>query len=196
MTNWDVAKLSPPEPEKETEYLKNNLLPNIKMFKEDIQSKLGANHPEVPELYNTTLKFIKAESMNLTIDERQEYIRDLNKEFGYETSRNLITIKNNTETETEDEEKAVLPLSKTQIGSKYNINIDTLNKFIEVKPKVGEVTQQAPGRTDPIDLITNEMLVKAGYITEDENKFSNTNSFKKIFARRKFLTDLYKDLNI
>ena len=198
MTNWDVAKLSPLEENKETEYLKNNLLPNIKIFKEDIQSKLGANHPEVLEVYNTTLNFIKADSMNLTIDERQEYIRDLNKEFGYETSRNLITIKNNTKTEdeTEDEEKAVLPLSKTQIGSKYNINIDTLNKFIEVKPKVGGVTQQAPGRTDPIDLVTNDMLMNAGYITEDENKFSNTNSFKKIYARRKFINDLYKDLNI
>lgn len=194
MTNWDVAKLSPPEAEKETEYLKNNILPNIKFFKEDIQSKLGPNHPEVPELYNDTLTFIKADSMNLTIDERQEYIKDLNKEFGYETSRNLITIKNNTEIE--NEEKTVLPLSKTQIGSKYNINIDTLNKFIEVKPKIGGVTQQAPGRTDPIDLVTNDMLVNAGYITEDENKFSNINSFKKIYARRKFINDLYKDLNI
>jgi hypothetical protein len=129
--------------------------------------------------------------MNLTIDERQEYIKDLNKEFGYETSRNLITIKNNTEIE--NEEKTVLPLSKTQISSKYNINIDTLNKFIEVKPKVGGVTQQAPGRTDPIDLVTNDMLVNAGYITEDEKKYD---PFKKIYFRRKFINDLYKDLNI
>ena len=108
MTNWDVAKLSPPEAEKETEYLKNNILPNIKFFKEDIQSKLGPNHPEVPELYNDTLTFIKADSMNLTIDERQEYIKDLNKEFGYETNRNLITIQNNTETEDEENNSTTL----------------------------------------------------------------------------------------
>jgi len=200
MTNWDVATLSPPEEKKETEYLKNNLLPNIKIFKEDIQSKLGANHPEVLDVYNTTLKFIKGESMNLTIDERQEYIRDLNKEFGYETSRNLITIENNDGTE--DEENKMPPkvvkksMSINDVSSKYKLNEELVNKFIEVKPKVGGVTQQAPGRTDPIDLVTNDMLMNAGYITEDENKFSNTNSFKKIYARRKFINDLYKDLNI
>lgn len=97
MTNWDVASMSPVEPERETEYLKNELLPNIKTFKEDIQTKLGANHPQVSELYATTLTFIKAESMNLDIDERQEYIKDLNREFGYETSRNLISEDRNDE---------------------------------------------------------------------------------------------------
>jgi len=97
MTNWDVASMSPVEPERETQYLKNELLPNIKTFKEDIQTKLGANHPQVAELYATTLTFIKAESMNLNIDERQEYIRDLNREFGYETSRNLISEDRNDE---------------------------------------------------------------------------------------------------
>ena len=193
MTNWDVAKLSPPEPEKETEYLKNELLPNIKTFKEDIQTKLGANHPEISKLYETTLKFIQADSMSLTIDERQEYIRDLNTEFGYETSRNLIS-------ETTDEEitdsimppKAVKePMSIDAVSSKYKVDEDFINKLISIKPKVGGVTQQAPFREDPIDLITDKMLYDAGYIS----KGKDAPGFK-MFGRRKFIKDLYNDLQL
>jgi len=193
MTNWDVAKLSPPEPEKETEYLKNELLPNIKTFKEDMQTKLGANHPQVTELYATTLTFIKAESMDLNIDERQEYIRDLNREFGYETSRNLIT-------EGRDDEvidpimppKAVKEvISIEDVSSKYKINEELINKLIGMKPKTGPVTQQAPGRTDPIDLITKEMLYDAGYISKGKDAIG----FQAI-GRRRFIRDLYKDLQL
>ena len=193
MTNWDVAKLSPPEPEKETEYLKNELLPNIKTFKEDIQTKLGANHPEVSKLYETTLKFIQADSMSLTIDERQEYIRDLNTEFGYETSRNLIS-----ETTDEDTTDTVMPpkvvkepMSINAVSSKYKIDEDFINKLISIKPKVGGVTQQAPFREDPIDLITDEMLYDAGYISKGKDAAGF-----KFFGRRQFIKDLYNDLQL
>lgn len=191
MTNWDIAKLSPVEPERETEYLKNELLPNIKTFKEDIQSKLGANHPEVYNVYATTLEFIKADSMDLTIDERQQYIRDLNREFGYETSRNLIP---------EDKDDEVIdtimppkkePISIEKISSKYKINEELINKLIDMKPQVGPVTQQAPGRTDPIDLITKEMLYDAGYISKGKDALA----FQMI-GRRNFIRDLYKDLQL
>ena len=191
MTNWDIAKLSPVEPERETEYLKNELLPNIKTFKEDVQSKLGANHPEVYNVYATTLEFIKADSMDLTIDERQQYIRDLNREFGYETSRNLIP---------EDKDDEVIdtimppkkePISIEKISSKYKINEELINKLIDMKPKVGPVTQQAPGRTDPIDLITKEMLYDAGYISKGKDALA----FQMI-GRRNFIRDLYKDLQL
>lgn len=193
MTNWDVAKLSPPEPERETEYLKNELLPNIKTFKEDIQTKLGANHPEVSKLYETTLKFIQADSMSLTIDERQEYIRDLNREFGYETSRNLIS-------ETTDEEitdsimppKAVKePMSINAVSSKYKVDEDFINKLISIKPKAGGVAQQAPFREDPIDLVTDKMLYDAGYITQGKD----APAFK-MFGRRQFIRDLFEDLQL
>lgn len=191
MTNWDIAKLSPVEPERETEYLKNELLPNIKTFKEDVQSKLGANHPEVYNVYATTLEFIKADSMDLNIDERQQYIRDLNREFGYETSRNLIP---------EDKDDEVIdtmmppkkePISIEKISSKYKINEELINKLIDMKPKVGPVTQQAPGRTDPIDLITKEMLYDAGYISKGKDALA----FQMI-GRRNFIRDLYKDLQL
>jgi hypothetical protein len=193
MTNWDVAKLSPPEPEKETEYLKNELLPNIKTFKEDIQSKIGANHPEVSKLYETTLKFIQADSMSLTIDERQEYIRDLNREFGYETSRNLIN-----ETTDEDITDTIMPpkaikkpMSINAVSSKYKIDEDFINKLISIKPKIGGVSQQAPFREDPIDLITDKMLYDAGYISEGKD----APGFK-MFGRRKFIRDLFEDLQL
>lgn len=191
MTNWDIAKLSPVESERETEYLKNELLPNIKTFKEDVQSKLGANHPEVYNVYATTLEFIKADSMDLTIDERQQYIRDLNREFGYETSRNLIP---------EDKDDEVIdtimppkkePISIEKISSKYKINEELINKLIDMKPQVGPVTQQAPGRTDPIDLITKEMLYDAGYISKGKDALA----FQMI-GRRNFIRDLYKDLQL
>ena len=191
MTNWDIAKLSPVEPERETEYLKNELLPNIKTFKEDVQSKLGANHPEVYNVYATTLEFIKADSMDLNIDERQQYIRDLNREFGYETSRNLIP---------EDKDDEVIdtimppkkePISIEKISSKYKINEELINKLIDMKPKIGPVTQQAPGRTDPIDLITKEMLYDAGYISKGKDALA----FQMI-GRRNFIRDLYKDLQL
>ena len=136
MTNWDVAKLSPPEPERETEYLKNELLPNIKTFKEDIQTKLGANHPEVSKLYETTLKFIQADSMSLTIDERQEYIRDLNREFGYETSRNLIS-------ETTDEEitDSIMPPKAVKVLPKIkNITNEYKEKGVIKKHKGRKLT--------------------------------------------------------
>ncbi len=193
MTNWDVAKLSPPEPEKETKYLKNELLPNIKTFKEDIQSKIGANHPEVSKLYETTLKFIQADSMSLTIDERQEYIRDLNREFGYETSRNLIN-----ETTDEDITDTIMPpkaikkpMSINAVSSKYKIDEDFINKLISIKPKIGGVSQQAPFREDPIDLITDKMLYDAGYISEGKD----APGFK-MFGRRKFIRDLFEDLQL
>lgn len=193
MTNWDVAKLSPPEPEKETEYLKNELLPNIKTFKEDIQTKLGANHPEVSKLYETTLKFIQADSMSLTIDERQEYTRDLNREFGYETSRNLIS-----ETTDEDTTDTIMPpkvvkepMSINAVSSKYKIDEDFINKLISIKPKIGGVSQQAPFREDPIDLITDEMLYNAGYISKGKDAAGF-----KMFGRRKFIRDLFEDLQL
>ena len=192
MTNWDVAQLSPPEPERETEYLKNELLPNIKTFKEDIQSKLGANHPEVFELYTTTLKFIQADSMDLTLDERNEYIADLNKEFGYETSRNLIS----QDIDDEPLETIPMPLKKepmsiTEVSSKYKVDEDFINKLISIKPKVGSVAQQAPFREDPIDLVTDKMLYDAGYIS----KGKDAPAFK-MFGRRQFIRDLYKDLEL
>lgn len=192
MTNWDVAQLSPPEPERETEYLKNELLPNIKTFKEDIQSKLGANHPEVSELYATTLKFIKGDSMDLTIDERNEYITDLNKEFGYETSRNLIS------QDTDDEPVKTIPMPPkkepmniTEVSSKYKVDEDFINKLISIKPKVGGVAQQAPFREDPIDLVTDKMLYDAGYIEQGKD----APAFK-MFGRRKFIRDLFEDLQL
>jgi len=192
MTNWDVASMSPVEPEKETQYLKNQLLPNIKTFKEDIQSKLGANHPQVTELYATTLKFIKADSMDLTIDERQQYIRDLNREFGYETSRNLIP------ENTDDEPVKTIsmppkkePMSVTEVSSKYKVDEDFINKLINIKPKIGGVAQQAPFREDPIDLVTDEMLYDAGYITQGKD----APAFK-MFGRRQFIRDLFEDLQL
>jgi len=193
MTNWDVASMSPVEPEKETQYLKNQLLPNIKTFKEDIQAKLGANHPQITELYATTLKFIKADSMDLTIDERQEYIRDLNKEFGYETSRNLISEDRDAEViDTIMPPKVIKePISIEAVSSKYKIDEKLINKLIDIKPKTGPVTQQSPGRTDPIDLITKEMLYDAGYISKGKDALA----FQMI-GRRKFIKDLYKDLQL
>jgi len=192
MTNWDVASMSPVEPEKETEYLKNELLPNIKTFKEDIQTKLGANHPQITELYATTLKFIKADSMDLTIDERQEYIRDLNKEFGYETSRNLISKDRDVESgETIPMPPKKEPMSITEVSSKYKVDEDFINKLINIKPKIGGVAQQAPFREDPIDLVTDKMLYDAGYITQGKDA-----SAFKMFGRRKFIRDLFEDLQL
>tara|TARA_R110001592_G_scaffold147695_1_gene372204 strand:+ start:4713 stop:6479 length:1767 start_codon:yes stop_codon:yes gene_type:complete len=192
ITNWDISKLSPVEPEKETEYLKNELLPNIKTFKEDIQSKLGANHPEVYNVYKTTLNFIKADSMNLTMDERQEYIRDLNKEYGYETSRNQITFEDDENKENRMPPKVVKKaISIGDVSSKYKIDEELINKLIEMKPKIGGVTQQAPGRIDPIDLITDEMLYNSGYISEGKD----ASGFKMI-GRRRFIRDFYKDLQL
>ena len=47
--------------------------------------------------------------MDLTIDERQQYIRDLNREFGYETSRNLIP----EDTDDEPVKTISMPLKRT-----------------------------------------------------------------------------------
>lgn len=81
------------------------------------------------------------------------------------------------------------------ISEKYKIDEDTITKFKNVKPKIGGVTQQAPGREDPIDLVTDEMLYNAGYLERGYGIDKDT-AFNKFMARRRFLNDLYKDLNI
>ena len=60
-----------------------------------------------------------------------------------------------------------------------------------MKPKRGSVTQNAPGREDPIDMITDQMLYDSGYLTKEKDA-----PFFKIRARRKFLTDFYNDLGL
>ena len=130
--------------------------------------------------------------MDLTIDERQQYIRDLNREFGYETSRNLIP------EDTDDEPVKTIsmppkkePMSVTEVSSKYKVDEDFINKLINIKPKIGGVAQQAPFREDPIDLVTDEMLYDAGYITQGKD----APAFK-MFGRRQFIRDLFEDLQL
>lgn len=192
ITQWDIVKLSPPEKD-ETTYLKEKLLPNLETYYKEIKEKLGDNSPVALNLYSETLKFIQADSMDLTLDERQEHIRDLNKVFGYETSRNLIPEDKDDEViDTIMPPKAVKEVMNIKdISSKYKINEELINKLIDMKPQTGPVTQQAPGRTDPIDLITKEMLYDAGYISKGKDALA----FQMI-GRRNFIRDLYKDLQL
>ena len=83
------------------------------------------------------------------------------------------------------------PMSVKEASSKYNIDENIINKLISVKPKTGPVTQQAPFRDDPIDLVTDKMLYDAGYITKGKDAPA-----LKMFGRRKFLRDLFKDLQL
>ena len=68
---------------------------------------------------------------------------------------------------------------------------EALSKLINIKPKIGGVAQQAPFREDPIDLVTDEMLYDAGYITQGKD----APAFK-MFGRRKFIRDLFEDLQL
>ena len=83
------------------------------------------------------------------------------------------------------------PLSVEEMTSKYKINEELINTLRTIKPKRGGVTQNAPGRKDPIDLITDQMLYDSGYITKGKDA-----PFFKIRARRKFLIDFYNDLGL
>ena len=83
------------------------------------------------------------------------------------------------------------PLSVEEMTSKYNINQELINTLQAMKPKRGAVTQNAPGREDPIDMITDQMLYNSGYLTQEKDA-----PFFKIKARRKFLTDFYNDLGL
>jgi hypothetical protein len=78
------------------------------------------------------------------------------------------------------------PTEGKEILNKYNLSDSDIQKFIKLKPKVGPLTQNAPGREDPIDFITTEMLRNAGYNTRT--------NIEKSFSKRKFINDLYKDL--
>ena len=81
------------------------------------------------------------------------------------------------------------PLSPAEASQKYKINEELVTRLIDLKPTRGEVTQQSPLRDDPIDLITDEMLYEAGYITPGKDA-----PFFKIRGRRKFIQDFYNDL--
>lgn len=81
------------------------------------------------------------------------------------------------------------PLSPAEASQKYKINEELVTSLIDMKPTRGAVTQQSPLRDDPIDLITDEMLYEAGYITPGKDA-----PFFKIRGRRKFIQDFYNDL--
>ncbi len=83
------------------------------------------------------------------------------------------------------------PLSVEEMTSKYSINQELINTLQAMKPKRGAVTQNAPGREDPIDMITDQMLYDSGYLTKEKDA-----PLFKIRARRKFLTDFYNDLGL
>ena len=192
ITQWDIIKLSPPTGD-ETKYLKEKILPNIDTYYKEIETKLGANSPVALNLYNDTLKFIQADSMDLTKDERIQYTQDLNKVFGKDINTNIDV---SQQDETEEQPVSIMPpkkepMSIVEVSSKYKVDENFINKLINIKPKIGGVTQQAPFREDPIDLVTDKMLYDAGYIS----KGKDAPAFKMI-GRRNFIRDLYKDLQL
>jgi len=85
--------------------------------------------------------------------------------------------------------EVIEPLSSAEASQKYKINEELVARLIEMKPTRGAVTQQSPLRDDPIDLITDEMLYEAGYISPGKDA-----PFFKIRGRRKFIQDFYNDL--
>lgn len=109
-----------------------------------------------------------------------------------ENSVPSYTISKSTPPKKEDSSKQndeVEKLTLTDIAEKYKVNEEFINKLISMKPKIGDVAQQAPFREDPIDIVTDKMLYDSGYLVEGKD----APAFK-MRARRKFIRDFYKDL--
>ena len=91
--------------------------------------------------------------------------------------------------ESSEQNDEVEKLTITEISDKYKVDEAFINKLISIKPKLGDVAQQAPFREDPIDIVTDEMLYDSGYLVEGRD----APAFK-MRARRKFIRDFYNDL--
>ena len=146
------------------------------------------------------MKKIIAESLPLTYKD-DELVSQLNSFNQILENNNVTTLDQDAEalanaTENgKDMDKEVEeiqePLSVEEMISKYKINEELINTLRTIKPIRGNVTQNAPGREDPIDMITDQMLYESGYLRKGKDA-----PFFKMRARRKFLIDFYKDLGL
>lgn len=185
---------------KNGEYNLEQLLNNIPYFKESARKDFGGvDSPELlTKMYTTALEGIKGSDLN--IDVKNEYIKNLNKEFNMDENMGIVT-----PVETEDEIKMPPPRTETiaekkilqdeEILTKYNISQDILN---ELRNKFNKTTfrYNLPGRENLVDIVDKKLgtdtLINLGYLTAGR---SEGPAFR-LSAQRKFLTDLYRDLGL
>ena len=120
----------------------------------------------------------------LSIPERQAKVNAIEKEFDMALDVDPELLEPNSLDEEEKES-----LSIEDVSEKYKINKNLVNTLISKKPKRGPVEVQKPFREDPIDLITDQMLVDSGYLSS-----INLGALPKALAKRKFIKDFYNDL--
>ena len=92
------------------------------------------------------------------------------------------------------EEEKTNTLSIEEVVEKYKVDPEFVEKIIESRGKVGSLLQQGVG-IDPVDLVTDDMLFNSGYLSRrtGQNPYSESPAVK-FFARRKFIKDLFKDI--
>ena len=164
---------------------------NINQYIESIrQTKSEKTEQDIGNMYDDIVRGINRS--DLSEDEKLGELNALNKIVSPYIS---IIGPEARRTTAEDMDKEVEeiqePLSAEEMTSKYKINEELINTLRTIKPKRGGVTQNAPGREDPIDMITDQMLYDSGYITKGKDA-----PLFKLRARRKFLIDFYNDLGL
>ena len=77
-----------------------------------------------------------------------------------------------------------------QLATKYKISEDTVAALMNVKPRGprANVGRNAPFKEDPIDVLSDQMLIDSGYMEEGKDA-----PLFKLRAKRKFVKDFYKD---
>ena len=164
---------------------------NINQYIESIrQTKSEKAEQDIGNMYDDIVRGINRS--DLSEDEKLGELNALNKIVSPYISIIGPEARRTTAEDIDNEvEEIQEPLSVEEMTSKYKINEELINTLRTIKPKRGGVTQNAPGREDPIDMITDQMLYDSGYITKGKDA-----PLFKIRARRKFLIDFYNDLGL
>jgi len=165
-----------------------NVLSYIKSIQETSPKK---SQELIGKMYEELVTSIQSPKSNLTDEEKIGELNILNDLVSPYTAIVGPEARRKTpeDMDREAQGEVIEPLSSTEASQKYKINEELVARLIEIKPTRGAVTQQSPLRDDPIDLITDEMLYEAGYITPGKDA-----PFFKIRGRRKFIQDFYNDL--
>lgn len=128
------------------------------------------------------------------IDKTEEVPRDASKDmFGSPPSTVTGNKEDDTPTVTLPARTTIDEAMTKELSDKYKIGPDAIKALMDIKPRGPRavVDRSSPVKTDPIDLVTPEMLFDSGYL--DKEKDSPNDPFKIAAGKRQFVRDFYKD---
>lgn len=174
--------------------LEKDLLENISTYRDRALQDFGGN--DNPEYFSRMHKFALEAIINaddLSVDTKNEFIRDLNKELGKDLNVGIIEPDKIVTTIPAPVTKPKEILSDEKVLDKYSISENLLNK-LRSRFNISTYQTAIPFKEDLVDIvdknITTEDLIKLGYLTQAQSR----GPIFRLEAQRKFLKDLFTDL--